>query len=158
MNPATERSRLVASAWLAAGVLLLAAGWLLPVNLTSISPALLHAAGVAVSLIDNGNGAGDFNARNMRQEAGNAVAYGLPWDEALRAITLGPAEAFGVADRLGSLGAGKSANVVVWSGDPFEFGSRAERVYIRGVLQTGKSRQDELAERYRKLPPAWRNP
>lgn len=120
--------------------------------------ALLHAAGVAVSLIDNGNGAGDFNARNMRQEAGNAVAYGLPWDEALRAITLGPAEAFGVADRLGSLGAGKSANVVVWSGDPFEFGSRAERVYIRGVLQTGKSRQDELAERYRKLPPAWRNP
>ena len=94
----------------------------------------------------------------MRQEAGNAVAYGLPWDEALRAITLGPAEAFGVADRLGSLGAGKSANVVVWSGDPFEFGSRAERVYIRGVLQTGKSRQDELAERYRTLPPTFRNP
>jgi imidazolonepropionase-like amidohydrolase len=120
--------------------------------------ALLHAAGVSVSLIDNGNGAGDFNARNMRQEAGNAVAYGLPWDEALRAITLGPAEAFGVADRLGSLGAGKSANVVVWSGDPFEFGSRAERVYIRGVLQTGKSRQDELAERYRTLPPTFRNP
>lgn len=120
--------------------------------------ALLQAAGVSVTLIDNGNGAGDFNARNMRQEAGNAVAYGMPWDAALRAITLAPAEALGVGDRVGSLAAGKAANVVVWSGDPFEFASRAERVYIRGVLQTGKSRQDELAERYKTLPPAYRKP
>jgi imidazolonepropionase-like amidohydrolase len=121
--------------------------------------ALLRAAGVPVTLI--GNGPGDeesYNIRNIRQEAGNAVAYGMSWDDALRAVTLAPAEAFGVADKVGSLQAGRSANVVIWSGDPFEFGTRAEKVYIHGALQGGKSRQDELAERYRRLPPAYRNP
>lgn len=120
---------------------------------------LLRAAGVNVVLI--GNGPGDeasFNVRNIRQEAGNAVAYGMTWDDALRAVTLAAAETFGVADRVGSLRAGREANVVVWSGDPFEFGTRAERVYIRGVLQTGTSRQDELAERYRRLPAAYGRP
>ena len=62
--------------------------------------------------------------RNMKQEAGNAVAYGMTWDDALRAVTLTPAEVFGVADRVGSLQAGRDANVVVWSGDPFEFTTR----------------------------------
>jgi imidazolonepropionase-like amidohydrolase len=77
----------------------------------------------------------------------------MTWDDALRAITLTPAETFGVADRVGSLQVGRAANVVVWSGDPFEFATKAERVYIRGALQGGKSRADELAERYRTLPP-----
>lgn len=111
--------------------------------------ALLRAAGIAVTLV--GNGPGDeenFNVRNIRQEAGNAVAYGMSWDDALRAVTLAPAEAFGVADRVGSLQAGREANVVVWSGDPFEFSTRAEQVFIRGALQHGTSRQDELAQRY----------
>ncbi|MEA3245180.1 MAG: amidohydrolase family protein [Gemmatimonadota bacterium] len=121
--------------------------------------ALLRAAGIPVTIIGNGPGdEGNFNAANIRQEAGNAVAYGMSWDDALRAVTLAPATALGVADKVGSLQVGRSANVVVWSGDPFEFGTRAERVYIRGVLQTGKSRQDELAERYRHLPPAYRTP
>lgn len=120
---------------------------------------MLRAAGVHVILV--GNGPGDpasFNARNIRQEAGNAVAYGMPWDDALRAVTLAPADAFGVGDRLGSLQVGKAANIVVWSGDPFEIGTTAERVYINGALQTARSRQDELAERYRTLPPAFRRP
>jgi imidazolonepropionase-like amidohydrolase len=87
---------------------------------------LLRTAGVAVALV--GNGPGDeesYNVRNIRQEAGNAVAYGMKWDEALRAVTLAPAEMLGVADKVGSLRVGRSANVVVWSGDPFEFGTRA---------------------------------
>ena len=88
--------------------------------------------------------------RNVKQHAGNAVAYGLPWAEALRAVTLAPAEAFGVADAIGSLAVGRAANVVVvWSGDPFEFATRAEHVFIEGVEQTGKARQDLLMERYR---------
>ncbi|MBM4193645.1 MAG: amidohydrolase family protein [Gemmatimonadetes bacterium] len=121
--------------------------------------AMLKAAGVQVTLIGNGPGDGaTFNARNIRQEAGNAVAYGMTWDDALRAITLAPAEAFGVGDRIGSLQPGRAANVVVWSGDPFEFETRAERVYIRGALQSGRSRQDELSERYRRLPPNFRTP
>ncbi len=112
--------------------------------------ALLRAAGVSVVLIGNGPGDSEnFNVLNIRQEAGNAVAYGMSWDDALRAITLSPAEAFGLADKVGSLRAGREANVVIWNGDPFEFSTRAEHVFIRGVKQGGKSRQDELTERYR---------
>jgi imidazolonepropionase-like amidohydrolase len=128
-------------------------------NARQENAGLLRAAGVNVVLI--GNGPGDpntFNVRNIRQEAGNAVAYGMNWDDALRSITLTPAETFGVADRIGSLQIGRSANVVVWSGDPFEIATRAERVYVRGALQTARSRADELADRYRTLPPRFGTP
>jgi imidazolonepropionase-like amidohydrolase len=121
------------------------------------NPGLLRQAGVQVLLVGTGNDPLTFNVRNITQEAGNAVAYGMDWDEALRAITLAPAEVFGVADRIGTLRAGLDANVVVWSGDPFEFGTRAEQVFIRGVQQElGNSRQDQLIERYRELPPDYR--
>jgi imidazolonepropionase-like amidohydrolase len=121
--------------------------------------AMLRAAGVTVVLI--GNGPGDpasFNVRNIRQEAGNAVAYGLSWDEALRAITLTPAEVLGIAGEVGSISVGRDANVVVWSGDPFEFGSVAEQVFVRGRTFSTKSRQQMLTERYMTLPPAYRRP
>jgi imidazolonepropionase-like amidohydrolase len=111
--------------------------------------ALLRAAGIPIVLISNGSDdAQNFNVQNIRYEAGNAVAYGLSWDEALRAVTLAPAEAFGVADRIGSLRPGRDANVVIWDGDPFEFATKAETVLIRGAIQTGASRQDELTRRY----------
>lgn len=118
--------------------------------------ALLARAGVAVSIIGNAGGGDEegFNARNVRYEAGNAVAYGMPWEQALRAVTLGPAEVFGVADRVGALAVGRDANVVVWSGDPFEFATRAERVYVRGRELRDDTRQDQLTRRYRTLPPA----
>jgi imidazolonepropionase-like amidohydrolase len=118
--------------------------------------ARLRKAGVTVVLVNNGPADSDaYNVQNIRQEAGNAVAYGMSWDDALRAITLAPAEVMGVADRIGQLAAGREGNVVVWSGDPFEFTTTAERVYIRGRLQVGESRQDLLTKRYRTLPPGW---
>jgi imidazolonepropionase-like amidohydrolase len=119
--------------------------------------ALLRKAGVPVLLIGNASeeDAVPFNVRNIRQDAGTAVAYGLSWDEALRAITLTPAETFGLADRVGSLRPGREANIVVWSGDPFEFSTRAETVLIRGKPALAPSRQDLLIARYRKLPPVW---
>ena len=122
--------------------------------------ALLRAAGVQVAIIgDAGGGSADsFNAQNVKYEAGNAVAYGMSWDDALRAITLTPAELFGVSARIGSLQAGRDANVVVWSGDPFEFATRAEHVLIRGKELETKSRQELLIERYRTLPPAYTTP
>jgi imidazolonepropionase-like amidohydrolase len=113
--------------------------------------ALLAKAGVKIVLLETDT----HNSRNLKQEAGNAVSYGLAWDQALRAITLTPAEVFGVADRYGSLDVGKVANVVIWSGDPFEFTTAVEHVYIRGREIPLKSRQTELLERYRKLPPAY---
>ena len=120
---------------------------------------LLRRAGVTVVVIGNGGGDEEtFNARNIRYEAGNAVAYGATWDDALRAVTLAPAEVFGIGDRVGSLTVGKDANVVVWSGDPFEFRTDAEHVFIRGRSVKAPSRQDQLMERYKTLPPAYRTP
>jgi imidazolonepropionase-like amidohydrolase len=87
-----------------------------------------------------------------------AVAYGLPWEAALRAVTLTPAEMLGVANRIGSLQPGRDANVVVWSGDPFEFTTRAEHVLIRGREVVSPSRQDELMQRYKSYPPRYRKP
>jgi imidazolonepropionase-like amidohydrolase len=113
--------------------------------------ALLRAAGVSVVLISNGPGdTENYNVQNIRQEAGNAVAYGLSWEDALRAITLAPAETFGLADQIGSLRPGREANVVVWDGDPFEFATSAVHVIIRGKVQTGTSRRDELTDRYKR--------
>jgi len=113
--------------------------------------ARLVRAGVKVALLETDT----HNSRNLRQQAGNAVSYGLTWDQAMRAITLTPAEVFGVADRYGSLDVGKVANVVVWSGDPFEFSTAVEHVYIRGREIPLQSRQTELLERYRSLPPTY---
>ena len=121
---------------------------------------LLRKAGVEVALIGNAGGGDEeaFNVRNLRQEAGNAVSYGMTWDDALRAVTLAPAEFFGAGDRVGSLQPGREGNVVVWSGDPFEFTTRAEHVFVRGREYHEKTRQDLLIERYRNLPATHNTP
>jgi imidazolonepropionase-like amidohydrolase len=112
--------------------------------------ALLRRAGVTVVLVGNDdNDESRFNARNIKYEAGNAVAYGMSYDDALRAVTLAPAEAFGLSDHLGSLQPGRDANLVIWSGDPFEFSTQVEHVFIRGREIKEKSRQDMLTDRYK---------
>ncbi|HEU4570038.1 MAG TPA: amidohydrolase family protein [Gemmatimonadales bacterium] len=111
--------------------------------------ALLRRAGVNVVVAQNDDG----RDRDLRWSAGNAVREGLSWDDALRAVTLAPAQAFGVADRMGSLDAGKVADVVVWSGDPLDFASQAEHVFVGGVEVPLTSRQTALRDRYRTLPP-----
>jgi imidazolonepropionase-like amidohydrolase len=108
---------------------------------------LLREGGVRV-IIAQGDPGGE---RNLRYAAGNAVRNGLSWDDALAAITAAPAAAFGLAD-YGTLEAGKVANLVVWSEDPFDFASTAERVYIRGQLTSLKTRETELRDKYRTLP------
>ena len=112
---------------------------------------LLAKGGVKVALMETAT----ENTRDLRQQAGNAVANGMTWEQALRAVTLTPAEVFGVADRYGSLETGKVANVVVWSGDPFEFSTGVEHVFIRGRDIPLRSRQTELLDRYRTLPPKY---
>ncbi len=112
---------------------------------------LLAKAGVPLVIVGSSGDA--FNVRNIRQEAGNAVAYGLGWDAALRAVTLTVAEQFGVADRVGSLEPGRDANLVVWSGDPFEFATVAEHVFIKGQSVKRPSRQDELTDKYKRVGP-----
>jgi imidazolonepropionase-like amidohydrolase len=109
--------------------------------------ARLRAAGVRVIL----SSFDTSNARNLRQAAGNAVANGMDHGEALHAVTRLPAEVWGVADRVGALEPGLEADVVVWSGDPFELRTRADHVFIRGHEIPAESRQRDLFLRYRSL-------
>jgi imidazolonepropionase-like amidohydrolase len=112
--------------------------------------AVLDKAGVPVAISTIG---GAWNARTLRQLAGNAVARGLPWDRALAAVTTMPAALLGLAGR-GTLEKNAVADVVVWSGDPFENATAAEVVIIGGIVQSLANHQTKLLERYRKLPVA----
>jgi imidazolonepropionase-like amidohydrolase len=101
--------------------------------------ALLHEAGVTIA-IQSGS---THNARLLPYEAGTAVAHGLPWEQALKAVTLNPAEIFGVDDRLGSIEEGKEATVIVIEGtDPFQPLHRLRHVFIRGVEYSAGSYQN----------------
>jgi imidazolonepropionase-like amidohydrolase len=126
-------------------------------GITFENAARLHNAGVTIALASFDS----HNARNLKQIAGNAVAYGLPHDAALRAVTLAPARIWGIAERYGSIEVGKDADLVIWSGDPFELSTTVDRVFIRGVSMPMQTRQTELIRRYRQIgdatPPAYRN-
>jgi imidazolonepropionase-like amidohydrolase len=116
------------------------------IGATLENAARLQRAGVKVAFtLDS---PAPHNVRKLRQTAGVAVAYGLPWEAGLAALTRVPAEIFGVADRFGSIERGRRANLVVWSGDPLEVTSFATHVFIDGVLQPERSRQTELRDRY----------
>lgn len=104
----------------------------------------LHAAGVEIAIEANG----PQRERELRQNAGNAVAEGLPHAAALAAITINPARIFGIADRIGSLEAGKDGDLVIWSGDPLETTSRPAVILVAGEEQPLTSRQTELRDRY----------
>lgn len=114
---------------------------------TQENAARLEKAGVHVSLV----GGGTSNARLIMQYAGNAVAHGMSWKKALEAITLVPAQIYGVDKQLGSLEAGKTADVVVWDGDPLELSSAPTHVMIAGEEIPLTSRQTELRDRYKEL-------
>jgi imidazolonepropionase-like amidohydrolase len=92
------------------------------------------------------------NSRTLKQLAGNAVAYGMPYDAALRAVTVNGARIWGIDDRYGTLEVGRDADVVVWAGDPFELATTVEHVFIRGREMSKNTRQRELLERYRSTP------
>jgi len=114
--------------------------------------ALLRQAGVEVALSSGGE---SFNVRNLKQHAGNAVAYGLSWDDALRAVTMAAADILGIGGSVGTLQPGRDANLVVWDGDPFEFQTQVVRVIVHGREIKQPSRQDLLMERYKSAPPVY---
>jgi imidazolonepropionase-like amidohydrolase len=90
------------------------------------------------------------NVRNLPYQAGFATAFGLPYDEALKAITLNAAEIWGVADQLGSLDVGKTANVVVANGDPLDVKTDVKQVFIAGQAVPMTDRQTQLRDEYSK--------
>lgn len=107
-------------------------------------PAELHKRGVKFAFASYDS----HNARNLPYEAGYAVAFGLPWEEAMKAVTLNAAEIWGVADQLGSLDVGKTANVVVANGDPLELKTDVKHVFIAGQEIPMTSRQTQLRDAY----------
>jgi len=111
-------------------------------------PGQLFAAGVKF-------GFGTFDAsasRNLPYEAGSAVGFGLPHEEALKAVTINTAEILGVGDRLGTIEPGKIANLVVTDGDPLEIQTQFEHIIVNGHVADKMNKHLELYERYRARP------
>jgi len=107
-------------------------------------PAQLYRRGVKIAFASYSA----HNVRNLPDQAGFATAFGLPYDEALKAITINAAEIWGVADKLGSLDVGKTANVVVANGDPLDVKTDVKQVYIDGRAIPMTSRQTRLRDEY----------
>jgi imidazolonepropionase-like amidohydrolase len=93
-------------------------------------------------------------ARRLGQQAANAVAYGLPYDEALKAVTLYPARIFGLADQIGTLETGKIANVIVTNGDPLELTTDVRYLFIKGQLTPTDNKHKSLYDKYLNRPAA----
>lgn len=119
------------------------------IGLRADNAALLHKAGVKVATVVMTGSHQSFNAGlSMREGAGRAVANGLPYIEALRAVTVIPAQIWGMADRYGTIEPGKAADLVIWDGDPLEPASTALTVIIGGKEMSLVTRQTKLRDRY----------
>jgi len=116
------------------------------IGATLTNAARLRAAGVTVAVSINDTDIDD--AGKTRQAAGNAVAYGMPKWDSLAAVTRVPAEIFGIADRFGSIERGRTADLVLWSGDPLEVSSLPDLVVTGGRVQTLESRHTALRDRH----------
>jgi imidazolonepropionase-like amidohydrolase len=115
-------------------------------------PERLHAAGIRYCISDGGSAFGTYNARNLPYNAAMASAFGLPRDEALKSVTLYPAQILGVADRVGSIEPGKLADRVVTNGDLLEITTQVERVFIDGREVSLETRQSRLFGKYDARP------
>ncbi len=112
------------------------------------NPSVLHRAGVRFAIVSDD--AADI--RNLPYEAAMARAYGLPAEVALRAITLSPAEIFGVADRMGALAVGKDADIFVATGDIMDTRTQVTHVFVDGVAQSLETRHTRLFREFKDRP------
>jgi imidazolonepropionase-like amidohydrolase len=108
------------------------------------TPAALYNAGVKFCIATFSS----RNARNLPYEAAAAVPYGLPKEEAYKAVSLNAAQIFGVGDKLGSIEEGKTADLIVSDGNPLEVMTHINMMFIDGKLVSLDSRQKELYEKY----------
>jgi len=108
--------------------------------------AILNKAGVKIAFLTGGAS----DVRSLPYHAGSAAAYGLPKEEALKAVTIYPSEIFGVDNLIGSLEVGKMANVIVTDGDPLEMRTQIKHVFIAGEKIKLTSKHKELYEKFRK--------
>jgi imidazolonepropionase-like amidohydrolase len=111
-------------------------------------PGILHEAGVRFAFSTGGSA----NARHVPYHAALAVAYGLPKDVAMQALTVWPAEIFGAADQVGTIAAGRVANLFLASGDPLDIRTTVDEVFIKGRRLPLDDRHSRLYEKYRSRP------
>jgi imidazolonepropionase-like amidohydrolase len=112
------------------------------------TPGQLYAAGVKFCFASFNSSA----SRNLPYEAANAVGYGLPKEEALRALTINSAEILGVGDRLGTIEPGKIANLVVTDGDPLEIRTQFLHLVVNGLISSTDNKHKALYQKYRARP------
>ena len=110
-----------------------------------VGPARLHEAGVTFCIRSEGG----TNSRNLPYEAAMAIAYGLPYEEGLKAVTLYPAQILGVEDKLGAITVGRIANLVLADGDLLQPTTQVQALFIGGVPVDPHNKQTRLYERYR---------
>lgn len=117
-----------------------------PYDLIYSLPAKLHDAGVTFAIA---GGYGAANTNRLPYEAGAAAAFGLPVDEAVRAVTLYPAQILGIDGRMGSIEVGKDASLIIADGNPIEYATQVEQVYIQGRKSDMMDMHRQLYEKYR---------
>ncbi len=120
----------------------------LPGSFDSLHASLENAgkltqAGVKVALTVDGD---THNLYQLRFHAGNAIANGLTRSAALASVTANVADAFNLDS--GKIAIGKTADLVLWSADPFELSSKVSKIWISGKEYSTESRQDALRDRY----------
>jgi imidazolonepropionase-like amidohydrolase len=119
-------------------------------NVQFRAPEVLREAGVTVAFSIGGA----TLVKNMPYAAAQAVAFGLPADEAIKGLTLYPAQIAGVADRLGSIEVGKEATLIVTDGNLLDLRCNVKRMWIAGAEVSLESRHTRLYEKYKNRPPA----
>ena len=119
-----------------------------PYDARFANAAILNKAGVKIAFLTRSAP----DVRNLPYHAGTAAAFGLPKKEALNAVTIYPAEIFGVADKIGSLEVGKIANVIVTDSDPLEMLTQLKHLFIAGEKIPLESKHTRLYEMFQKRP------
>jgi imidazolonepropionase-like amidohydrolase len=118
-----------------------------PYDVSFSTPEVLRRAGVRFAIVTGS----DFDVRNLPYQAAMAAAYGLEREDALKAITVWPAELLGISDKVGSLEVGKLANLLVTRGDPLDIRSEVRYVFIAGKQVPLESRNKELYDEFRQV-------
>ncbi len=118
-----------------------------PYDISYRLPAQLHEAGVTFAIAGT---SGPANANRLAYEAGGATAFGLPMEQALKAVTHYPAAILGLDDRLGALETGMDATFLITDGNPLEYATQIEQVYVRGRKSDMSDMHRQLYEKYRK--------
>jgi len=120
-----------------------------PYDIHYATPAILHEAGVDFAIYSGGTA----NVFSLTYEAGMAVAFGLPMEKALRCLTIDSARILGVDDRLGSIEEGKIANLLITTGNPVEYTSQIQTMFIRGEKVPWDDKFNRLWQKFRQRPP-----